>query len=584
MALAGYPGSIFTVSQWTVFQIPLFACSLLATVLALVAYRYRHRSGAVPLFFLLVGVAVWTATYGMQLGQTGLEAKLFWSRLTYFGVLSVPVALLVFAFTYTGRRNWLTRPRIVGFCLVPAVLLCIALFFTRTLMASPTVVTEGGFQLLEFEVTFWWILLLAYLYVLILSSIALVAIEFVQSYRVGRFRGQTLSILFGMCVPLVMDVYGQATGLNVALAPIGLTVAGTLLSVAVFRYQLFDVSPIARRTVVGNMDDGFVVVDHTGTVIDANEAAVDMVSGTESSLLDRQLGDVVPQVGSLGGELGESAIPAEIERSSDTDGGVENRIYQIDTTSLHDARDNEIAVALVFRDVTEKRRRQRKLRERKQQLERKTEQLEAQNERLDDFASLLSHDIRNPLSVAKGYLEVLDVEQQDEEAAKIRDALDRIEQLVDEALQLAKEGHTVTETETVHLYSVVKRAWESVDTSEAALENEGRGVHVEADPPRLQRLLENLFRNSIEHCQSAVTITVTPHEAGFCVADDGPGIPESERDQIFEKGYTTADDGTGFGLAIVETVVDAHGWTVTIEESERGGAAFVIDCQLTETP
>ncbi len=63
---------------------------------------------------------------------------------------------------------------------------------------------------------------------------------------------------------------------------------------------------------------------------------------------------------------------------------------------------------------------------------------------------------------------------------------------------------------------------------------------------------------------------------GFYVADDGPGIPEDERDEVFERGYTTSDDGTGFGLAIVSEIVDAHGGRITVAESEDGGVRFDV--------
>jgi len=79
---------------------------------------------------------------------------------------------------------------------------------------------------------------------------------------------------------------------------------------------------------------------------------------------------------------------------------------------------------------------------------------------------------------------------------------------------------------------------------------------------------------------AGITVTVGAMDDGFYVADDGPGIPESERDRIFETGYSTNEDGTGFGLDIVREIVEAHGWAVTVTESETGGARF----ELTELP
>ena len=99
-----------------------------------------------------------------------------------------------------------------------------------------------------------------------------------------------------------------------------------------------------------------------------------------------------------------------------------------------------------------------------------------------------------------------------------------------------------------------------------------------ADETRLQRLFENLFRNALDHGGPDVTVTVgvLPDRSGFYVSDDGPGIPEDERESVLEPGYTTHEEGTGFGLAIVSEVVTAHGWEIQVTESDAGGARFEI--------
>ena len=85
-------------------------------------------------------------------------------------------------------------------------------------------------------------------------------------------------------------------------------------------------------------------------------------------------------------------------------------------------------------------------------------------------------------------------------------------------------------------------------------------------------------QDAVEHgaTDSRVTVTVGTVADGIYVADDGSGIPEPERGRVFDGGHTTAEDGTGFGLAIVERIASAHGWTVSVGESESGGARFEI--------
>ncbi|GAB7008896.1 sensor histidine kinase [Halorubrum trueperi] len=257
--------------------------------------------------------------------------------------------------------------------------------------------------------------------------------------------------------------------------------------------------------------------------------------------------------------------------------------------------------------------------------------LEQQHERLEEFASVVSHDLRNPLSVAVGNIDLareLDEEAADERLDRAADALGWMDDLISDLLALAREGRSVEETASVDLRSVVDQAWRTVgDAADAALVIDEPLPRVECDRSRLRQALENLFRNAIEHgtddrtagdrdgggeippgtfvpadrggertgrdartpsgdgsprtgsssADPAVRVFVGSRPDGFYVADDGSGIGPSERESVFEPGHTTADDGTGFGLAIVERIVEAHGWRVSVTQSRAGGARFDFD-------
>jgi len=202
-------------------------------------------------------------------------------------------------------------------------------------------------------------------------------------------------------------------------------------------------------------------------------------------------------------------------------------------------------------------------------------QLERQNERLEEFAGMVAHDLRNPLNVAEGNLVIAREECDSSNLDTVAAALDRMWIIVEETLTLAKQGRHVGETEPVVLSELVSQCWGTVSTEGATLRVEDDAT-VLADPDRLRSLFENLFRNSIDHGLgdeeggSEVTVRVGTLDDGFYVADDGPGIPEDRREEVFELGFSTAENGTGYGLAIVRWIAEAHGWSVEAVEHGEG--------------
>ncbi|WP_251328225.1 ATP-binding protein [Haloplanus pelagicus] len=207
-----------------------------------------------------------------------------------------------------------------------------------------------------------------------------------------------------------------------------------------------------------------------------------------------------------------------------------------------------------------------------------TEELRRRNERLSEFASIVSHDLRNPLNVAKGKLQVSRETGEMDHLDHVDEALDRMEDLVTGLLDLAEQGTVIEAVGDVELADVVAAAWANVETEGADLVVDADGT-ISADRNRLLQSFENLFRNAIEHGAAAdggvadLTVRVGDLPDGFYVEDTGKGIDPERRDSVFERGRTSGG-GTGLGLTIVRAVADAHGWTIDVTEADAGGARF----------
>ena len=233
---------------------------------------------------------------------------------------------------------------------------------------------------------------------------------------------------------------------------------------------------------------------------------------------------------------------------------------QCTTSIVTDEPGNPLSMMASFVDISERVKRER--------------DLQKQNEQLEEFASVVSHDLRNPLNVATGRLHLAQDDYDGEHLDPAIDALERMEAIIEDTLVLAQEGQTVAEQEWIPMQPLVSQCWEMVETADSSLEIV-EPFEIYGDRSRLQHVLENLFRNAVEHSDGASTVRVGPLDAaGFYIEDDGPGIPEDKRKTVLEPGYTTESEGTGFGLAIVNRIAQAHGWDLTVADGTDDGARF----------
>jgi len=211
------------------------------------------------------------------------------------------------------------------------------------------------------------------------------------------------------------------------------------------------------------------------------------------------------------------------------------------------------------------------------------QRLEEQQQRFDQFASYVSHDLRTPLQISVGALERA---REGHEAAfeRIERANERIEEILEDLSALSKGDRSVDLSEEVldvldvgvsstELAPLVEQIWSVHGTDEATLDVAvPEGTEIIAETEAVRPLVENLLKNALDHAGPDVTVRVGTTDRGFYVEDDGPGIPETEREKVLEAGYTTAEGGTGTGLAIVTETVDQQGWEIDIRESETGGS------------
>ena len=202
-------------------------------------------------------------------------------------------------------------------------------------------------------------------------------------------------------------------------------------------------------------------------------------------------------------------------------------------------------------------------------------ELQQQIEHLDKFASVVSHDLRNPLNTAQGYLSLAREERDSESLQKVASAHSRIDQLITDLLIFAKAGTEAIEPEMLEISQLVDECWTRLNQKNATLCVK-TDQKIQADRRYFRQLLTNLLSNAVKHGGANVSITVGNIANGFYIEDDGPGIDTGEQANVFEAGYSSSDDGTGFGLNIARQVAETHEWDIQLTDGNDGGARFEI--------
>ena len=600
--------------QYTPYTIPLALTALMAASGA--ALAWRQREGPTELWSAIVqlSIVLWSVVHLLTVSSTAREHKLLWLSLVFPTIALLVVSVLCFTLHFTGRGHWLTRPRVAALLAFPAVIAVVSLAggVRGLFLVDPSVDASGPFALLVYEWGPGFYAFLAVVYAIVAVYIWLLVRKLLRSRNVYR------SVSFAIVVPIVVMTGGTILSatqrspvphflqfpllyLLFGLLAIPAT-ASTRVARALPVDRLFaavgsrvgSVVPLARDFIVEEVDSGILVLDADGRIVDVNSVAKKMLG--DERPVGKHVTDIVQRDRVLEWDALGDALEGECELDDlrdevwvATDQG--DRCYEVAVSTLTDDG-SSVGHVVLLHDVTERKRREETLREREAELERqkvdletRTKQLEHQNERLDRFAGIVSHDLRNPLNVAQGYLGTVSVDD-DAETVEVdaetiealQESHDRMQDIIDDALTMARQGKAITDPQRVELSATAADAWSNVETATAELAIRGDAT-IRADRDRLLTLFENLFRNSIEHAHDPadpVTVTVGTLPNGFYVEDDGPGIPDERRDEVLEHGVTTSDDGTGFGLTIVGDVASAHGWELELADGDDGGLRVVL--------
>ena len=354
--------------QETPYTIPLVGASAISAALGVYIWRrFRDPEAAVGALLMVAG-AEWILAYALELAGGDLATKIFWAQMKYVGIVIIPTAWLVFALQYTAREKWVTRRRAALLSFVPCVTLL--LVFTNEnhglIWSALTLTTDGSFSVLSqtYGVWFWGNVL--YSYALVLLGVFPLTQMLIRSQYL--YRWQTSAILLGAVTPWVgsaLDVSGLNPVPYLELTPLTFSVADVAIVFSLFYLRLGDVVPVAREIIIENMGDSVIVLDGQNRIIDMNPSAQALISRPASELLGHFLEDVWPeqsfQIELIDEKTGKGKEIVLAQKSG-------QRTYDMRISSLSDWRGRILSRIVVFRDITDRKRAEERI---KQSLEEK---------------------------------------------------------------------------------------------------------------------------------------------------------------------------------------------------------------------
>ena len=628
--------------QISVFVALLFLAAGAMAVVGVVSWRNREVTGSDGFLALVGGMILWAVSYALQIASTTEATAILWANVNHIAAAAVPVAWIAFALQYTGRDRFVTRYT-VGALSIPGAIYLVLVWTNPAhglIRESRGLEAVAGTPLLLLDQTFGpaFYAHAAYGYALMAAGVVLFAqlLTWVPSV----YRRQVWLLLVGALAAMVTNVSfhaGVYAPQRLDLTAFSFVVTGVLFAIALYRYRLLDLAPVAREFVVDTLTEGVVVVDRDGRIVDYNPAAGEILDDDESPApaIGRRMADVFPSYAThdgteqdpdrgIGGTDGaDRGQTAGVEQAQAADGGRDERagkrqdgaagkrqdgavegetvrtvdgeefVVAYTVVPLYDLGGDHIGRTVTIRDITE-------THALRAEIDAQLADLTRTNAELAAFTGAVSHDLRGPARTTERYLTRLAAESEGTLTTEQAELLEvargnaaRMQEMIADLLEYSYVGGDGTAFEPVRLDRVVEDARESLRYTV----EDANATVVVSDLPTvygvehlLQRAFQNLIANAIEHAgEAAVTVRIAAERDGtdhvVTVSDDGPGIDPAALEYVFElfyRGDPAAASGTGMGLALCRKIIEEHDGTIGVDSVRGEGTTVTI--RLPRTP
>lgn len=577
------------------YAITLIFCS---TITAFFSLSLLWRKGeAVRWFgFMMLANAVWSMGYGLELASQTLNQMKLLIKFEYIGITTLPLFWFLFCLQLSGKECWYKKNFNIGFLIVVTVITNVMVWtndFHHLHYKNLSLDLSGAFPMLKIQRGIWYQLFTLYFYLMLAMGSYLLLIKLRTADRI--YRKQNYTILFAAFIPWLANI-AYLIGLrplnNLDLTPFAFIVTIFLMGIAIYRFQLFDILPVAREKVLDLIQDGYLVMDNKNRVIDYNHAfkkylidyKEDKIIGVEIETLFPGLEDFLSFLQRH--ESGKTEIKIQTSQGTFE---LEADIMYLNDNQLS----NEVTI-IKLQDVTFLRREAVKAKL-------QADELEKLNQLKDKIFSIIAHDIRGPLVNLSEVLKMISndtisMQEIKEIAPTLGKDIIYTTDLLENILHWSRsqlKGYgikkSVFDIRNLILNEVNYHLPSATTKHVHIIHDVFPGMLVYADMLMIQIVIRNLLNNAIKFCAEGREINITGvYNSGMiliCVADNGIGMAPELLKKLFtglsvSTRGTMNEKGTGLGLEVCKDFMERNEGSIRAESEPGKGSKFYLYLQL----
>jgi PAS domain S-box-containing protein len=553
--------------QYSPYCIPFIACGCITAILAVTGWRNRSYVSAQPFALLMMAVSLWAWSTAIEVSSADLSIRMLADSFGYIGIVIVPVAWLIFALEYTGRKTWLTPRNLVLFFLVPAI--TVVMVFTNDFhhlyytAISPVIIGGLTYHTLSYGPFFWLYVVFSYLMVYV--SVMVIVQSFV--FTSSLYRGQLMTILVAALTPFFVNLaYVLRLGSFTVIdpTPFAFIISGFAILIGMMRYQLLDITPIATEQIIEKIIDGIMVVDNQDRIISLNKTAEQFTGIQQKNAAGTSVSALIRCAGSHDDQASHEKSPREQRFEIERDGEGKKQYFEIRCIPLFSHKAELSGRLIMIRDISSQKQAEIAL-----SLARK---------KLNLLSSITRHDILNQVTAILLFTDNAKDSVTDPEVLAWLEKQEKSAENIRDQIEFAKdyENLGVNTPRWMSLNLIIadlKSAFASHPVDCALLVQD---IEIYSDP-LLERVFYNLMDNSLQHGERVTKIRFrfekVPEGITVFYEDDGIGVPEKSKQRIFERGVGRH---TGLGLFLAKEILEITGMTIHETGIFGTGARFEI--------